>query len=302
MTNDNEERSGPRTALAEILRRQAVERADLKKRHDKLRSTFPKKDRVGRQRFLEDAFEEEKQLVSAHESERAMHGISDEDVIREMSALSLSSSTSTETPNSGNTQEGGRSESKAARRRRKKAEQEAEAQRRIDEEKAAMGPSAKTVELNAINQQLKPMQLYIHPVPADGHCLYSAVAHQMQLAQISADVCPSVEGLRNAAADYLSVHKAKFAPFIETVGNDDEKFNQYCEGLRNTAVWGGQVELEVLAKVLNVIIEVYAADLPVVRMGADDVTECQIPVLRLSFHRQYLGLGEHYNSVAPRVQ
>lgn len=301
MPEENDATPKQNAAFLEILQRQAEERRDLKKKHDKMRNGIPKKDRVGRQRFQEDAFEEEKRLIHEHEIERTQNGITEEDVVRQLVHLDLSNESGNKAPSNthGEGQNDGRGESKAARRRRKRAEQEAESKRRIAEEKATMGPSAKSVELNAINKQLKQKNMRIHPIAADGHCLFNAIANQMHVVQLSSHICPSVDGLRQATADYLLAHKSEYMPFIETVHGDEEKFQKYCEELRSTAAWGGQVELEVLAKLLNAIIEVYAADLPVVRMGADNNSE-ETPVLRVSFHRQYLGLGEHYNSIVPQ--
>lgn len=280
-----------------ILQRQAEERAALKKRYERIRSGIPRKDRVGRQRAAEDAAAEQKSLLDAQALELKNHGISEEDASRALAKLSVADDSSDQKDPAGSTQ----SESKAARRRRKKAQQEAESQQRIDREKANMGKSAKAVELDAIEGQLKPSNLRIHPVAADGHCLYSAIAHQMNVHDIPSAVPASVEGLRNAAADHLLQHRGEFMPFIDSVNGDDAAFERYCEQLRNTAVWGGQIELSVLATVLNTPIEVYAADLPVVKMGnshSEDNVDCN--VLRVSFHRRYLGLGEHYNSVVPR--
>lgn len=290
-------KSKEKTVLASVLQRQVEERTALKKKYERIRSGIPRKDKVGRQRAAEDAAVEENNLLEAQAVERRDHGITDEDVVCELAKLSMVDDLSGQKEPTETTQ----GESKAARRRRKKAEQEAEVQRRIDREKAKTGKSMKAVELEAIEDQLKPKNLRIHPIAADGHCLYSAIAHQMNVHNIPSSVPASVEGLRNAAADHLLQHREEFMPFVDGVNGDDAVFEGYCEQLRNTAAWGGQIELSVLATVLSTPIEVYAADLPVVKMGNSqlgDNTDCN--VLRVSFHRRYLGLGEHYNSVVPR--
>lgn len=284
-------------ALVSVLQRHGEERTALKKKYERIRSGIPRKDKVGRERAAEDAAAEEKTLLEAQAVERKDHGITDEDV-RELAKISIADDASGQKEPTETTQ----GESKAARRRRKKAEQEAEVQRRIGREKAKTGKSMKAVELEAIEDQLKTKNLRIHPIAADGHCLYSAIAHQMNVQDIPSSVPASVEGLRNAAADHLLQHRDEFIPFVDGVNGDDAAFEGYCEQLRNTAAWGGQIELSVLATVLSTPIEVYAADLPVVKMGnsqSGDNTDCS--VLRVSFHRRYLGLGEHYNSVVPRT-
>lgn len=286
----------PKVSHAQIVARQEQERKDLRKKLDRIRSSIPKKDRAGRARAAEDAAEEEKQLLEAQAVERLENGIS-EDAAADVATPACNSGSA---PNvTGGLQSGGgRTESKAARRRRKKAEQEAESQRRVDAEKASMGPSPKFLETAAIEAQLKPQNMRIQPVAADGHCLYSAVAHQMEINELPSPVPASVEGLRNVTADFLMSHKDDYMPFLETVDGDDERFKMYCDELRNEAVWGGQVELRAMAECLGTEIEVYAADIPVVKMGQ---TADSTPVLRVSFHRHYLGLGEHYNSIVPRT-
>lgn len=280
----------PSESKSAVRERQSEERKALRKRHEKIRSGIPKKDRVGRQRAAEGAAEEEAELLARQKAEREECAMSDDQVSDDFASLTLSPQT---TPAASDASRG---LSKAARRRRKKAEQEAESQRLIEKEKSNMGPSARFLELEAIVEQLKPNKLRIHTIAADGHCLYGAIAHQMQVTGFHGLVAASVQALRDAVADYLLGNRAEFIPFIETVNGDNALYDQYCEELRNTAAWGGQVELNVLAKVLRATIEVYGADMPLVRMGEGDGGA---PVFRVSFHRHYLGLGEHYNSVVP---
>jgi len=287
----------PIESSADLLMRQAQEKTDLTKRLERIKSSIPKKDRAGRARHAEDAAEEERLLMQRHAGERDDKGITEDAMTAAVSMLTIDAKPKADARHDVGVS-APRNESKAARRRRKKAEQEAESNRRIAEEKAGMGPSPKFMESEAIQSQLEPKQLRIHPIPADGHCLYSAVAHQIETNQFDSNVPPTVEGLRNATADHLMVHKQDFMPFIETVNGNDVLYEAYCEQLRNEAVWGGQVELRALAEILGANIEVYAANMPIVKMGS---TENSSPVLRVSFHREYFGLGEHYNSVVPRT-
>lgn len=328
------------SGLSDVLRRHADERAALKKRHDKTRSGIPKKDRIGRQRFLEDARDEEAKLRRAHDAELDELGYNEVQVATALNLLTISNnntdkSSKSASPNDSrhdpnNTtaaaaagddqqqQNSTRTESKAARRRRRKAEQEAASQQRITQEKMAMGPSEKSIELNAINVQLTPKHMRIHPIAADGHCLYSAVAHQMTLADmklVAADdvaaeekkeSVPSVDTLRAATADFLLSHRDEYMPFIESVEGNESRYVDYCNDVRSTATWGGHIELQVLSKVLQAVIEVYAADMPVLRIGDEDDggnnkerSQSRRQVLRVSFHRKFIHLGEHYNSVVP---
>lgn len=283
----------PKESLEAVFERQATEKKEFRKRVMRIKSSIPKKDKSARARAAEDASLEEKEILARHATEREELGADVNDISEELSNVSVEADvnyalTQTSQP------ENGKKKSKAARRRQKKAEQEAESQRRIEEEKSEMGPSAKFVETEAIVAQLKPKNLHIHAVAADGHCLYNALAHQMEETQLRSEVAASVEGLRSAAADYILANKDDFMPFIECVNGDQQLFEGYCEHLRKEAVWGGQVEVKALAELLDTCIEIYAAGMPVVVMKPTEGAET---VLRLSFHRNYFSLGEHYNSV-----
>ena len=58
---------------------------------------------------------------------------------------------------------------------------------------------------------------------------------------------------------------------------------------------GGHLELQAISQALDVAIEVYSADQPVVKIGEDK----EGAPLRLAYHLHAYGLGEHYNSVRP---
>ncbi|CAN8065387.1 unnamed protein product [Agarophyton chilense] len=291
--DEKDEISLPSVNPSRVKQRQAEEIADFKKKSERLLSSIPKKHRIERARALEEISSEEQRLLARLTAELEELGItSTEDGLE----ASISPTGSCSNQGSGNLEPN--RESKAARRRRKKAEKEAEIQRRIVEEKRTMGPTPKQLEMGAINAQLTSQNLRIHPIPADGHCLYSAVAHQMKTVKTPSKVPASVEGLREATANFILEHKTEYAPFIDEAGGDEERLFQYCEQLRNEAVWGGQVELKALAELLGTAIEVYAADMPLVRMGSNVNNDSK--VIRVSFHQKYYGLGEHYNSVVPQ--
>ena len=293
----------PVESLESMLERHAAEKKDFRKRMMRIKSGIPKKDKAAKARAAESAEAEEKEILKRHAAEREALGLNKSldphNLTENVSNLSIKPSN-----DAGELQpsvqtgpgQGGKKESKAARRRRRKAEEEAEIQRRIEEEKSKMGPSAKYVESEAIAAQLKPKSLRIHAVAADGHCLYNAVAHQMRMSKLPSDVPPTVEGLRSATADYMLANMEEFMPFVESVDGKTDLFEGYCDNLRSEAVWGGQVEVKALAELLGSSIEVYAADMPVVVMGEKKENG---DVLRVSFHRNYLSLGEHYNSVVP---
>lgn len=77
--------------------------------------------------------------------------------------------------------------------------------------------------------------------------------------------------------------------------SNDSAFDEYCSKVESDqlAEWGGQIEIKALSEALHHPIYVYSSDAPVLITGED---EDGIP-LRVSFHRYYYALGEHYNSV-----
>jgi OTU domain-containing protein 6 len=285
---------------AELFGQHAAARKELAKRADRARVRVPKKDRAGRARVAEEFAAEEVALTAAHAEEIAalsdkqdMHVPSAADDAEAMLAGGLYG-------DAGGEGGGMAKESKAAKRRRQKTEADAASARRVAEEKAGMGPSERSLENAAIVATLAPLGLAIHDIVPDGHCMYAAVAHQLRVQTEAGRDAPihDVLSLRAAAADHMVAAPDEYMLFLETVEGDQEKYVAYCERLRSEAVWGGQVELRALASVLGVLIEVHAADMPLLVMGADDdATMVDTIRLRLSFHRKYYDLGDHYNSV-----
>eukprot|EP01105_Mastigella_eilhardi_P027831 TRINITY_DN8818_c0_g1_i1.p2 TRINITY_DN8818_c0_g1~~TRINITY_DN8818_c0_g1_i1.p2 ORF type:complete len:284 (-),score=106.28 TRINITY_DN8818_c0_g1_i1:79-894(-) len=157
----------------------------------------------------------------------------------------------------------------------------------------AAGPSAAEAESAALDAALAPLGLAVKEVAADGNCLFNALADQLGKAQ-------TPQRLREAAADYIWEHEADFEGFVEVAGGGGSgraAVHEHCERLRRPGTWGGQLELVALADALGRPIHVHAAD------GAVQVhgERFAAPPLRVSFHRHAFALGEHYNSVVPRL-
>jgi len=87
-----------------------------------------------------------------------------------------------------------------------------------------------------------------------------------------------------------------FEPFM--ILENGETFESYCTKMRNTSAWGGQLELRALANALQQSIAVVNADTEDVVMGEEFMSNPE-DLIRLTFHRHYLALGEHYNSTEP---
>ena len=60
--------------------------------------------------------------------------------------------------------------------------------------------------------------------------------------------------------------------------------------------WGGQLEVRALACALNKKILIYDAQAPVLTISNNN-EDNNDDFIRLTYHRHYYSLGEHYNSV-----
>ncbi|KAH8911063.1 cysteine proteinase [Coniochaeta sp. PMI_546] len=138
-------------------------------------------------------------------------------------------------------------------------------------------------------------------VAPDGHCLFAAFADGLRANGIEpsskalvrteekAKVLP-YRVVRTVAAGYMADHGDEFAGFLE------EPLEEYVAKIRDTAEWGGQLELTALANA-------YGVEVRVVQDGRTEViapTEAvdgEKKVVWLAYYRHGYGLGEHYNSL-----
>ena len=100
-------------------------------------------------------------------------------------------------------------------------------------------------------------------------------------------------------ADALLKHEDEFAPFCE-YADGISTFDEYLSKVRNSAEWGGHLELRALGVALNRPIYVYSvqsgAKPLAIHEDSEGVKTDEEPIL-LSYHLHYYALGEHYNQV-----
>lgn len=189
--------------------------------------------------------------------------------------------------------------SKAQKRRDKKAlaEQERERMIRAGEEENKFGP--RNQELKAINKILNSRGLQLFNIPSDGDCLYNSIKHQLELNGYPNYEVPK---LRELTSNYITNNKDSLICFMTSPETDemlnDEEFTKYCEAVRNTKAWGGQIEIMALSNELKCKIEVIQSTGSPTIQG----NEFSGPPLVLSFHKHLFALGEHYNSTAPYIE
>lgn len=210
----------------------------------------------------------------------------------------LASTTITEVEDSAN----GQPEKKRNRQKERLARRAAEhEQAAIEAEKeAAKLPNWKRLERTSMLKAFKENGLIEEEIQPDGHCLFSSVADQLSCAGISLtrDSLSNSEikdgekykVIRRAAAKYIEGHPDDFAPFME------EPLGQYVHKIRDTAEWGGQLELMALAKTYNVEIRVLQdGRMEKIEPGTENGKD--VEKIWLAYYRHGYGLGEHYNSL-----
>ena len=180
-----------------------------------------------------------------------------------------------------------------ARLARRAAEQEAQAAQAAEE--AASLPNLRGQEMEAMKKHRERLGLVEIAIRPDGHCLYSAIGMQLQPDQLQIsqpDESPSAKAfqlVRITAGDFISNHPNDFAAFL------DEPLDVYVSKIKETAEWGGQLELQAVARAYDVDINVLQADGRVEKIESGS-SPSQDP-LWLAYYRHSYGLGEHYNAL-----
>ncbi|KAI3396572.1 hypothetical protein diail_12021 [Diaporthe ilicicola] len=188
---------------------------------------------------------------------------------------------------------------------RRAAEHEAAAE--AAEQEAAGMTDHRGKERERMGAEIGRQGLVEHEIRPDGHCLFSAVADQLEGAGVPLRPSgeagegeggePGYKMVRRAAAGYIGAHGDDFAGFLE------EDVGSYVRKIRDTAEWGGQLELLALASV-------YGVDVCVVQDGRTEVIRPsgssggdgekegeERKKVWLAYYRHGYGLGEHYNSL-----
>lgn len=179
---------------------------------------------------------------------------------------------------------------KAKKKRDRQKEKEALIQQQIEEENANAGPGLRKIELEQIQSVLTPLKLKVSKVDADGHCLYRAVGAQTGRNYMA---------IRSLCADTLLKHQDEFSPFCEYT-DDVSTFDEYLSRVRNSAEWGGHLELRALGIALNRPIYVYSVQSGAKPLAIHEDSESENTgkeSILLSYHLHYYALGEHYNQV-----
>ncbi|PGH15352.1 hypothetical protein AJ79_02518 [Helicocarpus griseus UAMH5409] len=194
-----------------------------------------------------------------------------------------------------------------ARLARRAAEQEAEAARAAEE--AANQTDHRGNERKNMDAAFSRLRLKEQEIRPDGHCLYAAVAAQLgdngiplrtslSTTEESSNATPEPNTggyriVRDVTASFVTSHADDFAPFIE------EPLPSYVHKIRDTAEWGGQLELQAMARAYGVHINVVQGDGRIEKFEPQDGDKMEEDkTIWLAYYRHTYGLGEHYNALA----
>jgi len=189
---------------------------------------------------------------------------------------------------------------KRNRQKERLARRAAEQEAAIEEAKkeAANQPDKKQVERKKMLEQIGAKGLVEKSIRPDGHCMFSAFADQLSQAGIPLGVESDADlkedqrykSVRKAAARYIERHPDDFVAFM------DEPLEQYVSKIRDTAEWGGHIELLALAKTYNVeICVIRDTGMQNIEPGLGGGKEPER--IWLAYYQHGFGLGEHYNSL-----
>jgi OTU domain-containing protein 6 len=135
---------------------------------------------------------------------------------------------------------------RAQRRKEKKIMKQLE-EMKLMEENCRSLIDHREEELSLLDSQLVVLKRKVYEVPADGNCLFSAIAHQLHINHIKPrGIAESAKTLRFCAAEYIKSNKERFLPFMHSETGEvltEEEFDEYCYKLSHTNEWGGQLEV-----------------------------------------------------------
>jgi OTU domain-containing protein 6 len=189
-----------------------------------------------------------------------------------------------------------------ARLARRAAEQDAMV--REAEREAANAPNPREIERERMAAQLEQHMLSLHEIRADGHCLYAAVADQLQSRELgfkpkihlttidetAGGNGTSYKKVRHAAADWIEQNSDDFAGFME------DPLPEHVRKIRETGEWGGHLELLALARTYGIRICVLHSDGTVNKITPEG-DDKELEEIWLGYYKHSHGLGEHYNSL-----
>ena len=298
----------------EMLKRHRKEKKELQAKIQTLKKTLSKGDKKKKKDVQDEIVKLELELTQRHsqqlqtlQADKKGATITCDGVCESTKRLSLESNApNNATEFDASKEEHVRNISKAQKRRDRKEQQEKERLAEIKAQDLINIQGPRHVETTQILQVLKMKMLALHDIPSNGDCLFAAVCHQTNIGEGGDTLGEDrVSKLRKHTAKQIRQEKSEYQPFLTNPKTGemltDAEFEEYCNKMAETKAWGGQIELRAISQILGVQIEVIQAEGTPVVIGEGEMNK-NMKRLILTYHRHYLGLGEHYNSTKPLLK
>ena len=190
--------------------------------------------------------------------------------------------------------------SKAQKKRDKKDKENEQREKEIalQEIENLKGPAH--MELTKIKNKLALVGLEMKEVVSDGHCMYYAFSDQLSQ---HLNMTKTIKELRELTSKYMLQNTGEFQPYMcsEQTGDplSEREYEEYCEKIVSTEMWGSMTELKALSEVLRVNIEVVQAEGAEILIGDFNSNQTKLVI---TYHRHMFGAGEHYNSTRALIK
>jgi len=277
----------------DIHQRHKEEKKALNAKVQSLKHSVPKGDKKKKRQVTSEIALLTAQLEERHAKELATNGNNDGSEINDNKLESLCLKEVVENNIAVSHPAAQPKVSKAQKRRDKKEAEERARQKCIEEDNQESSTHSRNIEAALFEKILKENSLNIFDVDPDGNCLYNAIAINLH-GHTSED---TLKKLRKNTSEYMLEHMDEFLPFTSNNVTGEmlsvEEYKQYCNDIKETNSWGGELELKAISQINHVPIEVYQAHGPKLLIGE----EFKEDPIRLSYHRHQYGLGEHYNAL-----
>ncbi|KAJ5898897.1 OTU domain-containing protein 2 [Penicillium taxi] len=313
--------------MDELLAKQRKEQKDLQGRITQKKKSASKKTRKG----VNDECERmQRELNEQHQAETS--ALNGDDPVNGIEDLSLEDNTKESNENESKPHQAAEptplsSSEELSARTKKPNRQKVRLARRAAEQAAASAAAAEEAanqtdhrgnEREVMEVVFKKLGLKEVEVTPDGHCLYSSVAKQLDesglglrpdpsrivlqpttQSRIDTVASPQHDGyraIRAVTADFIIQNKDDFEAFME------EPLDEYTRKIKLTAEWGGQLELQAIARAYGVDINVVQGDGRMEKIECGDMDtfeeeEKRRRIIWLAYYRHSYGLGEHYNAL-----
>jgi len=249
----SDEELDPREAL---LKNQRKEKKDLQSKIQALKKTASKGDKKKKKELNDEIAKLETELVEKHKLELLEFETSTISIEKSDSTKDSDNQNCDENEQDNNSDEKENRVSKAQKRRDKKNEKDKQRLEDIDKQEEENKNGIRHLEQEKIKSLLEGRNLKLAEIPSDGDCMFAGLVHQL----VQLNLNSTVTDLRRNTADELMKNKADYSPFLSNPSTgdmlSDPEYQAYCSKMASTPAWGGQVELQAMATVLERPIEV----------------------------------------------